>query len=233
MTMFIRLRNGGTLVFTLIGLWLLLGLTGCEQAAANRSQPDADQASSAPADEAVAAPPEPASTAYATAEPQQAEGASSRDESSADVELTTFSAIGLYHLLATLNPYFALGSSISVEDFSAFANAHVDELGYLMKSSYLLASEFRECLDEGQLTRQEVVYMLANAVQGELEEEYPLLIPAAAKLIGADAVAPAVLAELFTENFLREMAMEGGQCRQLSMAGVELDCSLFRSMPTL
>jgi len=223
--------NGGTLSAVLMGFILLLGMTGCGQAAADRSNPEADQASPAAA-ESLSMQQEPAPSTYATTSEFQ-QPATTGEEALDDSELATFSAIGLYHLLTTLNPYFALGSSISVEDFSAFSKVHVDELGYLLKSSYLLASEFRECLDEGQLTRQEVVYMLANAVEGELAEEYPRLIPETAKLIGADNVAPAALAELFTENFLREMAMEGGQCRQLLMAGIELDCALFRQMPTL
>ncbi len=146
----------------------------------------------------------------------------------------TYAAVGLYHLLATLDARFMLGTSVSMEAFEGFLDAHLGELGYLMRSSYELAAEFRECLDLGQLDREEIVYMLSDAVAGELAQEYPELLPGAVRLLGAREVpTEAALAEPFSENFLREISMQGGECKRLERAGLEVDCGLFRQLPVL
>jgi len=163
----------------------------------------------------------------------QAQSASRADELDQPL-YRTYAAVGLYHLLATLDPRFVLGTSVSMESFEAFLGAHLGELGYLMRSSYELAAEFRECLDLGQLDREEIVYMLSDAVEGEMTQEYPGLLPQAVQLLGAqDTPTEAALAEPFTENFLREMSMQGGECKRLERAGLEVDCSLFRQLPVL
>jgi len=147
--------------------------------------------------------------------------------------MKTFATIGLYHLLLTIDEDFELGTTVTVEKFEQLLEKHLVDLGYLLRSSFNLAAELRECMDDGALTRQEVIFMISGAVEGELTEEYPSILPDVSQLIGTPQVyTPAEIADAFSESFLQEVSIEGGVCRELSGV-VDIECTLFKAFPDL
>jgi len=147
--------------------------------------------------------------------------------------IKTFATIGLYHLLLTIDKNFELGTTIAVEKFEQLLEKHLVDLGYLLRSSFNLAAELRECMDDGALTRQEVIFMISGAVEGELTEEYPAILPDVGQLIGTpQVITPVEIADAFSESFLREISLEGGVCRELAGI-VDIECALFKAFPDL